>query len=254
MKIKVISRGETEFEAESKHLAPAIREDAEAGKANGDWEVIRQMVSDCTEDERGFIDHRQYVTVTEDDGTPLWEGWLDGVDRPKPAEASGTADVKPPPSDVHVDWHMTSGEWRQLYTDLWQHTDTPYIARLIEAGRIPAPPVAQQQPLGDYLRERGRPGPADMVEAAERAVNTAAPEIAAAETETGPRADADAKVKDAARYAASLAGGYVTAGMIQRHCYVGYGRAVALLNAVAESGAIEPRDAKGRYAVPESSS
>lgn len=45
----------------------------------------------------------------------------------------------PTSDDVHVDWHMTPGEWRQLYTDLWQHTDTPYIARLIEAGKIPVP-------------------------------------------------------------------------------------------------------------------
>jgi hypothetical protein len=84
MKIKVISRGETEFEADPKHLAPAIREDAEAGKANGDWEVIRQMVSDCTETERSWIDHRHHATVTEDDGAELWEGWLDGRDEPAP--------------------------------------------------------------------------------------------------------------------------------------------------------------------------
>jgi hypothetical protein len=45
-----------------------------------------------------------------------------------------------PDGGVHVDWYMTAGEWRQLYTDLWQHTDTPYIARLIEAGKVPAPP------------------------------------------------------------------------------------------------------------------
>jgi hypothetical protein len=42
--------------------------------------------------------------------------------------------------DVHVDWHMTPGEWRQLYTALWEHAgDTPYIGRLIEAGKIPRP-------------------------------------------------------------------------------------------------------------------
>lgn len=86
MKIKVISRGETEFEADPKHLAPAIREDAEAGKANGDWEVIRQMVSDCTETERSWIDHKQHAMVTEDDGTELWAGWLDGSDEPAPLD------------------------------------------------------------------------------------------------------------------------------------------------------------------------
>jgi hypothetical protein len=42
--------------------------------------------------------------------------------------------------DVHVDWHMTPGEWRQLCTVLWEHAeDTPYIGRLIEAGKIPPP-------------------------------------------------------------------------------------------------------------------
>lgn len=51
------------------------------------------------------------------------------------------APAPPYSDDVHVDWHMTPGEWRQLYTDLWQHADTPYIARLIEAGKIPQPPA-----------------------------------------------------------------------------------------------------------------
>jgi len=42
------------------------------------------------------------------------------------------------PDDVHVDWHMTPGEWRQLCTVFWEHQlDTPYIGRLIEAGAIP---------------------------------------------------------------------------------------------------------------------
>jgi hypothetical protein len=90
VRIKVISRGETVFDAEPKHLAPAIREDAEAGRGNGDWEIIRQMVSDCTEEERGWIDHGQYAIVTEDDRTPLWEGWLDGRDEPAPDDGAAT--------------------------------------------------------------------------------------------------------------------------------------------------------------------
>lgn len=44
-----------------------------------------------------------------------------------------------PDDDVHVDWHMTPQEWGAFSFVLGQHADTPYIARLIEAGKVPAP-------------------------------------------------------------------------------------------------------------------
>jgi hypothetical protein len=80
MKIRVTSRGETEFDAEGKHLEPAIREEAAAG----DWEIVRSLVADLTCTEVAYIEHVEYATVTEDDGTELWSGWLDGGDRPAP--------------------------------------------------------------------------------------------------------------------------------------------------------------------------
>lgn len=57
----------------------------------------------------------------------------------------GTNDDSPEPApelpddDVHVDWHMTPQEWGSLCFVLGQHADTPYIARLIEAGKLPTP-------------------------------------------------------------------------------------------------------------------
>lgn len=42
--------------------------------------------------------------------------------------------------DVHVDWHMTRDEWRQLSTALREQAwKTPYIVRLITAGKVPPP-------------------------------------------------------------------------------------------------------------------
>lgn len=71
---------------------------------------------------------------------------LTRIGRPEPFQpAPELAD------DVHVDWHMTPGEWRQLYTVLGEHTDTPYIGRLIEAGKVPAP-FGEPKPAPDPVQ------------------------------------------------------------------------------------------------------
>ena len=89
MKIKVISRGETEWTADGVYqeqpigLAIASQDDAHIGS-----EII-----DATDCERSDISHDEYAIVTEDDGTPLWEGWLDGRDEPAPDSAEADADA-----------------------------------------------------------------------------------------------------------------------------------------------------------------
>ena len=56
---------------------------------------IRSTIIDVTDSERSDISHDEYATVTEDDGTPLWAGWLDGRDEPAPADASAETDLTP---------------------------------------------------------------------------------------------------------------------------------------------------------------
>jgi hypothetical protein len=105
-----------------------MSEDTAAIAAYGAWtgESLERVLSDWPQ--------------LPEPGRDDWRAVADAVRMTIEAQSPGALAKPAPPSDVHVDWHMTSGEWRQLYTDLWQHTDTPYIARLIEAGKIPAPP------------------------------------------------------------------------------------------------------------------
>jgi len=75
--------------------------------------------------------------------------------------AAELAAAQPAPfSDgVHVDWHMTPGEWRQLCTVFWEHAeDTPYIGRLIEAGKVP-PSFATPQAA---IAAQPQPAPGDV--------------------------------------------------------------------------------------------
>lgn len=89
MKIKVIERGETEFTASTDWTDPAIREALKAGNDVDD--AVRSVISDTTDCER-VTDSDEYVTVTEDDGTVLWSGWLTG-DKDKPAPGSLDIDM-----------------------------------------------------------------------------------------------------------------------------------------------------------------
>lgn len=83
MKIKVTSVGKTEFTADPTYTEPRIRaaiaaDPAQAGDVIGD--TTDTWLSDMSTDD--------YVTVTEDDGTPLWSGWLwpGMADRPAPPD------------------------------------------------------------------------------------------------------------------------------------------------------------------------
>lgn len=90
MKIKVTSTGKTEFTAGRDHAEPAIR--AALAKTPG---AVGEVIADLTEEERDSIDTSDYGTVTEDDGTPLWSGWLwlgnTALPAPAPADADDRA-------------------------------------------------------------------------------------------------------------------------------------------------------------------
>jgi len=86
MKIKVISQGATTIDADADYQEPQIRDalfmvkEGEAGAA-----FVGEIIVDYTDSERSDISHDEYAIVT-DDGAVLWEGWLDGADRPKPPD------------------------------------------------------------------------------------------------------------------------------------------------------------------------
>jgi hypothetical protein len=62
--------------------------------------------------------------------------------------------------DVHVDWHMTPGEWSQLHSVLLRYSDVPYIARLIAEGKVPYAPYCARAGCGHALgrHDDSRPG------------------------------------------------------------------------------------------------
>jgi predicted transcriptional regulator len=74
MKIKVIERGETEFTASTEWTEPDIRAALAADDKDGN---VRSAIYDTTDTERD-TDTDEYITITEDDGTVLWSGWLSG--------------------------------------------------------------------------------------------------------------------------------------------------------------------------------
>jgi hypothetical protein len=74
LKIKVIERGETEFTASTEWTEPDIRAALASDDKDGN---VRSAIFDTTDGERD-TDSDQYITVTEDDGTVLWSGWLSG--------------------------------------------------------------------------------------------------------------------------------------------------------------------------------
>ena len=83
MKIRVVSEGKAEFAADSEYAEAAIR----AAVSGGDAAHIRSEIMYHAEGRD--TDPDDHVTVTEDDGTVLWAGWLTGAkDRPAPAGAA----------------------------------------------------------------------------------------------------------------------------------------------------------------------
>lgn len=90
MKIHVISTGKTTIDADRDYEEPPIRAALEELAELGPDETGRYLpdvavaIVDHTGSERSDISHDEYATVTEDDGTVLWSGWLDGRDEPAP--------------------------------------------------------------------------------------------------------------------------------------------------------------------------
>jgi hypothetical protein len=79
VKIKVFDCGGTEFTADTEYQEQVIREAIEDGCND-----VSSVIVDYTDTERSDMDHDQYVTVAEDDGTVMWCGWLGGVEGPPP--------------------------------------------------------------------------------------------------------------------------------------------------------------------------
>jgi len=52
---------------------------------------VPAIVYDITDLDRSDMDGDEYLTVTEDDGTPVWSGWLGGVTGPPPLDRDALA-------------------------------------------------------------------------------------------------------------------------------------------------------------------
>jgi hypothetical protein len=72
MKIKVITSGTTQFDADAEYTEPAIRQALAAEDRDS---AVRSAVMDTTDPECD-TDDEQHITITEDDGTVLWAAWL----------------------------------------------------------------------------------------------------------------------------------------------------------------------------------
>ena len=91
MKVRIIKQGDQVFTYDGEDensLRQALLHDA-TGIPGGD-------VYDITDLDRSDMDADEYLIATEDDGTPVWSGWLGGVTGPAPASIAG---------DVEVDMH-----------------------------------------------------------------------------------------------------------------------------------------------------
>jgi hypothetical protein len=83
MKIKVICVGETEFTADPEYCEPPVRE----AIAGGDRDDVASTIVDYTDTERSNVSCDEHATVTADDGTVLWAGWITGdPDAPAPGD------------------------------------------------------------------------------------------------------------------------------------------------------------------------
>jgi len=94
VKIKVTSTGKTTIDADAEYQEPQIRAalvSLGVGEAADDY--VASAIIDHTDSERSDISHDEYAIVTEDDGTELWAGWLDGRDEPAPDSAEADADA-----------------------------------------------------------------------------------------------------------------------------------------------------------------
>jgi hypothetical protein len=99
VKINVTSTGKTTIDADATWQEPQIRA-ALRQLANEDAadDYVASEIIELTDSERSDISHDEYATVTEDDGTVLWAGWLDGRDEPAPEPAADVVEL----TDTHV--------------------------------------------------------------------------------------------------------------------------------------------------------
>lgn len=84
MKIRVIKQGDETFTYDGEDEA-SLRQ----ALLHGGTGIPGAIVYDITDLDRSDMDADEYLIVTEDDGTPVWSGWLGGVQGPAPAIAAG---------------------------------------------------------------------------------------------------------------------------------------------------------------------
>ena len=88
MKVRVIKQGDETF-AYGGQDADAIREAVASRPQPGGVPDLY----DITDMDRSDMDAGEYLIATEDDGTPVWSGWLGGVTGPPPVDRDALAEI-----------------------------------------------------------------------------------------------------------------------------------------------------------------
>jgi hypothetical protein len=132
MKIKVTERGEKTFTADDEYTEPGLRH-ALGLEADRDEEV-RAVIYETTDGMRD-CERDEYLVITEDDGAPLWSGWLSQHlnSKPAPGEAASSEDL-PAPAAAGAD---ASRDHNEMVEEILQNAD-----ELEDGGDAPAEVLA----------------------------------------------------------------------------------------------------------------
>lgn len=79
MKVRVIQQGDQTFTYDG-------QDEASIRQALLHEPGVPGIVYDITDLDRSDMDADEYMIATEDDGTPVWSGWLGGVTAPPPLD------------------------------------------------------------------------------------------------------------------------------------------------------------------------
>lgn len=118
VKVRVIKQGDETFTYTGEDEF-AIRQALLHGAGAGGFSIVY----DITDIDRSDMDAGEYLIATEDDGTPVWSGWLGGVTGPPPASISG--DAGPAPAQRLLELELPGN-------DSGATTVRGYLARLLE--------------------------------------------------------------------------------------------------------------------------
>lgn len=123
MKIRITKQADEEFTYDGEDEASIRQALLHAADGTG----VPGIVYDITDMDRSDMDADEYLAATEDDGTPLWSGWLGGVTAPPPVDRAALEQLAATWDGLHAALDARSREAETL-------DDKPHWARL--RGRV----------------------------------------------------------------------------------------------------------------------